>query len=194
GRPPVFLFTENESNLRKLFEVPNVSPFVKDAFHEYVVHGRTEAVNPKTKGTKAAAHYPLAIPSGGMATIRLRLFMEQEAPAQPSGADFDQVFVDRIHEADAFYQSLMQPGVSEDDARISRQAHAGLLWSKQFYHYVVRDWLEGDSNEPRPPQSRKEGRNSDWTHLYNRDVISMPDKWEYPWYAAWDLAFHMIPL
>jgi hypothetical protein len=194
GQPPVLLFTENESNLRKLFEVPNVSPFVKDAFHEYVVHGRTEAVNPKTKGTKAAAHYPLAIPSGGMATIRLRLFMEQDAPAQPFGADFDQVFVDRIREADAFYQSQMPPGVSEDDARISRQAHAGLLWSKQFYHYVVRDWLEGDSNEPRPPQSRKQGRNSDWTHLYNRDVISMPDKWEYPWYAAWDLAFHMIPL
>ena len=194
GRPPALLFTENESNLRKLFEVANVSPFVKDAFHEYIVHGRTEAVNPKTKGTKAAAHYPLAIPSGGMATIRLRLFMEQEAPAQPFGADFDQIFADRIREADAFYQSQMPPGLSEDDGRISRQAHAGLLWSRQFYHYVVRDWLEGDANEPRPPQSRKEGRNSDWVHLYNRDVISMPDKWEYPWYAAWDLAFHMIPL
>jgi hypothetical protein len=194
GAPPPLLFTDNESNLEKLFDAPNVGRFVKDAFHEFVIHGRAEAVNPKARGTKVAAQYPLAIPVGGAANVCLQLFAEKEETATRFGADFDQVFTDRIREADAFYQSQMPAGVSEDDARITRQAHAGLLWSKQFYHYVVRDWLTGDANGPPPPESRKQGRNKDWVHLYNRDVISMPDKWEYPWYAAWDLAFHMIPL
>jgi hypothetical protein len=194
GRTPALLFTENESNLEKLFKVANASPFVKDAFHEFVIQGRADAVNPKARGTKAAAHYELDIPAGETATLCLRLSSADEFPSQPFGPDFDMVFADRIREADQFYQGRIAKDASEDDRRISRQAYAGLLWSKQFYHYVVRDWLEGDANEPAPPAGRKQGRNKDWVHLYNRDVISMPDKWEYPWFAAWDLAFHMIPL
>ena len=126
--------------------------------------------------------------------MTLRLFAEEEAPREPFGADFDRVFADRTSEAEEFYRSRIPPGASDDDRRISRQAYAGLLWTKQFYHYVVKEWLEGDPGQPPPPASRRQGRNKDWGHLFNRDVISMPDKWEYPWYAAWDSAFHMIPM
>jgi hypothetical protein len=194
GSLPPLLFTENETNLERLFNSPSASPYVKDAFHEYVVHGRSAAVNPRQNGTKAAAHYVLAIPAREAVTIELRLFAEDEAPAQPLGAGFAEVFTERIREADEFYQGRIPACATEDDRRISRQAYAGLLWSKQFYHYVVKDWLEGDPTQPPPPAGRNEGRNRDWTHLFNRDVISMPDTWEYPWYAAWDLAFHMIPM
>jgi hypothetical protein len=194
GRIPRLLFTENETNDQRLFHVANASPYVKDAFHEYVVQGRSEAVNRAAAGTKAAAHYQLEIASQQEATVRLRLFAEGETPPEPIGRQFDRVFADRIDETEEFYQDRIPPDSPADDRRIARQAYAGLLWSKQFYHYAVKDWLDGDPSQPPPPESRKRGRNADWVHLFNRDVISMPDKWEYPWYAAWDLAFHVIPM
>ena len=173
---------------------PTKARYVKDAFHDYVIHGRSDAVNPAATGTKAAAHYVLNIAAQDSTTVELRLFAEEEAPREPFGADFDRVFADRIGEAEEFYRNRIPPGASDDDRRISRQAYAGLLWTKQFYHYVVKEWLDGDPGQPPPPASRRQGRNKDWGHLFNRDVISMPDKWEYPWYAAWDSAFHMIPM
>jgi hypothetical protein len=194
GTNPAFLFTENETNAIKLFEAAEGSPHVKDAFHDYVVGQRLDAVNPSGKGTKAAAYYRLLIPPGEQLTVRLRLYPEQKAPPQSFGADFDQVFADRIREADEFYAAHTHDTQETTAANVARQAYAGLLWSKQFYHYIIKDWLSGDPEQPLPPENRKEGRNRDWPHLYNRDVISMPDKWEYPWYAAWDLAFHMLPV
>ena len=179
------LFTENETNMQRLFRSSNASPWVKDAFHEYVVHHRREAVNPDRTGTKAAAYYGLDVPAGGSVTLRLRLAAEGQTAADPFDA--------RIAEADEFYQELIPAGMSEAERHIERQAYAGLLWTKQFYHYSISDWLEGDPAQPPPPAARRNGRNHDWRHLYNRDVISMPDNWEYPWYAAWDLSFHMIP-
>ena len=279
GKAPQLLFTENETNTLALFGVENPTPYVKDAFHECLIRGRADAVNPAQAGTKAAAHYRLEIPAGGEVCLRLRLVATEQHPqanrvrppgeigslevgtasspspqpsplgrgshaprlsamhdapdpptnwrgfplspaegesagvrgklasdagpaglpvnctilATPFGAEFDQLFRDRIREADEFYAERLPQGLSEDEARVARQAYAGLLWSKQFYYYIVRDWLEGDSLQPLPPASRATGRNADWPQLYNRDVISMPDKWEYPWYAAWDLAFHTIP-
>ncbi len=193
GRRPGFLFTENETNAARLFDAPNGTPYVKDAFHEYVVQGRSDAVNPEKTGTKACALYRLVVPAGDGITLRLRLYAEDEAPKEPFGDGFDRVFADRIREADDYYSVLLPGHLSGEERRIARQGYAGLLWSKQFYHFSVKDWLEGDPALPAPPASRRRGRNRDWTHLYNRDVISMPDKWEYPWYAAWDLAFHMIP-
>ena len=193
GRAPEWLFTENETNAERLFGAPNATPFVKDAFHEYVVRGRTQAVNPDRTGTKAAALYRVDIPAGGEAVLRLRLSAEGEASGKPLGPGFDGVFADRRREADAFYAARTPERATEEERRVMRQGWAGLLWSKQLYHYVVKDWLEGDPAQPPPPPERRGGRNADWPHLYNRDVISMPDKWEYPWYAAWDLAFHMIP-
>lgn len=194
GQPPGWLFTENETNTRRLFGADNWTPYVKDAFHEYLVHGRTDAVNPKPTGTKVAARYRLDIPAGGQAMVRLRLTAQGTGGGPGFGEEFDGVFRDRMREADEFYAHRLPPGLSDDERRIVRQAYAGLLWGKQFYHYIVRDWLEGDPQQPSPPARRATGRNSGWPHVYNRDVISMPDKWEYPWYAAWDLAFHMIPL
>ena len=193
GRFPGFLFTENETNAAKLFGSPDGARYAKDAFHEYVVHGRRDAVNPENTGTKACAPYRLEVPPGGDITLRFRLSAEDEAPAEPFGGEFERVFADRIREADDFYSALLPGHLSGEERRIARQAYAGLLWTKQFYHFSVKDWLEGDPIQPAPPASRRVGRNRDWTHLYNRDVLSMPDKWEYPWYAAWDLAFHMIP-
>jgi hypothetical protein len=187
---PELLFTENETNVARLFGGANLSLFVKDAFHDYVIHGRRDAVNPALEGTKAAALYRLSIPAGGEATVRLRLSKEKPGSL---ASEFERVFEDRIREADAFYESRVPDGAFEDERSVVRQGYAGLLWSKQFYHYVVRHWAEGDPGQPKQPESRRSGRNTDWPHLYNRDVISMPDKWEYPWYAAWDLAFHMIP-
>ncbi|MGH7165150.1 MAG: MGH1-like glycoside hydrolase domain-containing protein [Nitrospiraceae bacterium] len=190
---PDFLFTENESNFSRLYGTGNTSRYVKDAFHDYVVHGQTEAVNPQEIGTKAAVHYRLQVQAGGEAVVRLRLCAEAEAPQKPIGRDFDQTFSERHHEADEFYASRVPAGLGAAERQVARQGYAGLLWSKQFFHYSVKDWLEGDPSQPAPAPERRHGRNSDWGHLYNRDVISMPDKWEYPWYAAWDLAFHMIP-
>jgi hypothetical protein len=193
GSPaPPFLFTENETNTARLFKFPDAGP-VKDAFHEYVVHHKTDAVSSKPQGTKAAAHYVLNVPAGKEIVARLRLFAESQAPVKPFGPGFDQVFAQRIREADEFYDLHLDQTMPAESRNVARQAYAGLLWTKQFYHYSVKDWLKGDPAQPPPPPGREFIRNTDWQHLFNRDVISMPDKWEYPWYAAWDLAFHMIP-
>jgi hypothetical protein len=190
---PIFLFTENETNSAKLFGSANRSPYVKDAFHEYVINGQTDAVNPNGQGTKAATYYHVMVPAAGQVTVHLRLYAEDEGAPQPFGPSFDQILTDRIHEADQFYATRIPGSLPKPEYQVARQAYAGLLWTKQFYHYIVKDWLEGDPEQPPSPEVRRQGRNSDWIHLYNRDVISMPDKWEYPWYAAWDLGFHMLP-
>jgi hypothetical protein len=192
---PTLLFTENETNVARLFNITNPAPYVKDAFHEFVVHGRRDAVNLADHGTKAALHYVLEIPAHSASVVRLRLADAGAAPfADGIGPQFDCLVAERRRDADAFYDATI-PGYITGDARaVVRQAAAGLLWTKQFYYYVVKDWLEGDPGQPAPPPERAYGRNRDWGHIYNRDVISMPDKWEYPWYAAWDLAFHMIPM
>ena len=186
------LFTENETNVARLFGSPNATRHVKDAFHSHVIDGRTDAAHP-TEGTKAAFHHVLEIPARGEVTLRLRLYAEGEAPSEAFGTGFDAVFAARVQETDAFYDDRIRAG-SEEERRVARQAYAGLLWSKQFYHYVVKEWLEGDPAQPTPPASRWQGRNHEWKHLHHRDVILMPDKWEYPWYAAWDLAFHVVAL
>ena len=188
-----WLFTDNVTNTERLYGVPNEWPYVKDAFHRYVVDGETSAVNPRLFGTKVAAHYRLEIPAQAEVTIRLRLFAETESPGEMFGESFGRVMADRKEESDEFYAQVIPAELGPQERLIARQAYAGLLWTKQFYHYVVEDWLTGDPNFPPPPESRKTGRNADWHHLFNRDVLSVPDKWEYPWYAAWDLAFHMIP-
>jgi hypothetical protein len=193
GRTPELLFTENETNVARLFGGTNPTPYVKDAFHEHVVRGQPETVNPARTGTKAAAWYRLAIPALDQAVVRLRLSADSAVRAEPFGPEFDGSIEERRREADLFYEGVIPAGLTEEQRRVSRQAYAGLIWSKQFYNYVVKEWLEGDTTQPRPSPGRKSGRNSEWPHLYNRDVISMPDTWEYPWYAAWDLAFHMLP-
>ncbi|MDQ6653995.1 MAG: glucosidase [Acidobacteriota bacterium] len=192
---PELLFTENETNTRRLFNSADTSPYVKDAFHNYIIHGKQDAVNPEQTGTKAAAHYSLTIGPAESATLRLRL-TNQEIKGNPKmfGNEFEQVFATRQQEADDFYATVIPQDLSVDARNVMRQAFAGMLWSKQFYHYVVEKWLDGDPATPKPPAERMNGRNREWKHLYNADVISMPDKWEYPWYAAWDLAFHCIPL
>ena len=188
---PELLFTENETNNERLFNATNSSAFVKDGINDYIVQG-TQTINPEKIGTKAAANYSLTIPPGETATIRLRLtnvFEDKNA-----FTDFDRIFALRINEADEFYGTVIPETLSDDARQVMRQSLAGMLWSKQFYHYVVEQWLEGDPATPKPPRDRLQGRNREWRHLYNADVISMPDKWEYPWYAAWDLAFHCVPL
>jgi hypothetical protein len=194
GAPvPELLFTDNETNAARLFGAANAQPYVKDAFHRFVVGGERDAVNPDGTGTKAAVHYVLTIPSGEERVVQLRL-REHRPSADPTfGAAFDRVFNARLREADEFYAERIPPAATEDERRVIRQGYAGLLMTKQFFHYVVKHWIEGDPAQPPPPDSRRAGRNNEWPHIYNRDVISMPDKWEYPWYAAWDLAFHMIP-
>jgi hypothetical protein len=189
---PELLFTNNETNNQRLFNAANATHFAKDGINDYIVHGNQQAVNPEQVGTKAAANYKLTIASGATATIRLRL--TNNALKQNAFADFDKIFADRLHEADEFYQTVIPKDLSADAQSVMRQSLGGLLWSKQFYHYVVEQWLEGDPATPKPPAERVRGRNHQWKHLYNADVISMPDKWEYPWYAAWDLAFHCVPL
>jgi hypothetical protein len=193
GTAPPLLFTENETNNERLFRSPNASPYVKDALHEVVIDGRLGAVNPARVGTKAAAHYRLDIPSGGEVVLRLRLCREAGAPAQPWD-DFDAVFAQRRREAYEFYAAHFAAITAPEQQRVARLACAGLLWSQQFYHYVVQAWLDGDPGEPPPPPKRQEGRNHQWTHLFARNVLSMPDNWEYPWFASWDLAFHMLLL
>jgi len=190
------VITENDTNAERLFNVPNASPFVKDGINEYIVHREHEAVNPAQMGTKAAANYAITIKPGETATIRLRLTDKDPKKSRAAlfGREFDQLFADRIREADDFYQTVIPANLSDDARSVMRQSMGGLLWSKQFYHYVVEEWLNGDSAAPKPPAERVKGRNHEWRHLYNADVISMPDKWEYPWYAAWDLAFHCVPL
>ena len=185
------LFCDNDTNAAR-FAGSDAPGYYKDAFHEYVIAGREDAVNPQHVGTKAAAHYRVTVPAGGTKQLRLRL---TDTPS-PAGAffDFDAIFALRVGEADEFY-AVVQGKIADDERRnVQRQAFAGLLWSKQFYYYDVPQWLRGDPAQPPPPRERLHGRNHDWQHLNNADVISMPDTWEYPWYAAWDLAFHCIPL
>ena len=189
---PALLFTDNDTNTERLDNLPTNSRHYKDAFHEHIIGGRKEAVNPAATGTKSCGWYQLALGPGKSQTVRLRL-SRSPAPDDPLSG-FDAVFSTRQAEADEFYASLAPETLSADARNVQRQAFAGLLWSKQFYHYVVEQWLDGDPAYPSPPESRKQGRNRKWPHLYNADIISMPDKWEYPWYAAWDLAFHTIPL
>ncbi|MGA2810333.1 MAG: glucosidase [Candidatus Acidiferrum sp.] len=217
---PETLFTENETNFAKLFNTKSASPYVKDAFNEYLIAGNHMAVNPAMKGTKMAAYYPMTLGPGESKTVKLRLTdleplgeLDSNAgvvgtTASPGHGDrsegvpaandfaegFEGVFIARQKEADDFYASRIPKQLSEDAKNVMRQSLSGMLISKQFYHYDVLTWLQGDPAQPPPPPQRWEGRNKNWTHLYNDDVISMPDKWEYPWYAAWDLAFHCIPL
>jgi hypothetical protein len=196
---PELLFTDNETNMERLFGQKSTTPYVKDAFHRYLINGERGAVNPAMTGTKAAAHFSSEIAPGQSWMIRLRLtdqnLAEDHTPAsQLFGPAFDAIFDQRKKEADEFYEKRIDANLSEDARRVQRQAFAGLLWCKQSYHYDVRRWLEGDSTQPKPDAGRKDGRNHEWTHLYNSDVISMPDTWEYPWYASWDLAFHCVSM
>ena len=187
------LFTENETNSQALFGTENNSPYVKDAFHRYVIQQDKTAVNPNKAGTKAAPHYSLMVGSGESQVLRLRLSNEAQL-SQPFGEAFDQMVSTRCQEADAFYQSIAPFSMGNDERSVQRQAFAGMLWSKQYYRFDVSRWLQGDPGQPTPPESHQEGRNVHWKHLDADDIISMPDKWEYPWFAAWDTAFHCLPL
>jgi len=211
---PELLFCDNDTNVRRLYGETGAPGFFKDAFHEYVVNGNKAAINPQQTGTKSAAHYTITVPAQASSVIRLRLINVGQASslspslnkplAQRSAknqrqagslsyfADFDSVFAQRLKEADEFYASIQNEMTDADARSIQRQAFAGMIWSKQFYYYDIPPWLKGDPAMPPPPPERKHGRNSDWRHLNNADVISMPDKWEYPWYAAWDLGFHCV--
>ena len=191
---PVTLLTENESNMERLFDVPASETLAKDSFHGHVISGENRAVRDLKRGTKAARHFVVTIPPGGESILKLRLVKSDSVKPDPFGPEFDRIFQSRIIEADAFYAKTLPAHASVEEIHVARQALAGLLFSKQFYHYAVQEWISGDPDMPVPPGSRRNGRNSEWTHLFNRDIISMPDKWEYPWYAAWDLAFHMIPM
>ncbi|MFO1475306.1 MAG: glucosidase [Verrucomicrobiota bacterium] len=188
---PTLLFCENETNTRRLYGVAGAQGFFKDAFDEYIVHDNPSAVNPGRVGTKVGALFKRTIPAGGSAIVRLRL--TKSSRAKPF-VDFDTTFAARISEADEFYGAL-QSDIADADARnVQRQAFAGMIWSKQFFYYDVAEWIQGDPGQVPPPAERRHGRNGEWRHLNNADIVSMPDKWEYPWYAAWDLAFHCIPL
>ncbi|HTZ49925.1 MAG TPA: glucosidase [Verrucomicrobiae bacterium] len=188
---PDLLFTENESNTARLWGQANTSPYVKDAFHEYVISGKSEAVNPAKTGTKAAAHYVLDVPSGGSRVVRLRLSDKRHDDAFTK---FDQIFANRAADADEFYERITPKSLSEDERRVHRQALAGMLWSKQYYYFDLDRWLQEHDAHPLIGTHKQSARNAEWSHMLNSDVISMPDKWEYPWYAAWDLAFHTIAL
>jgi hypothetical protein len=196
GGEPELLFTDNETNTQRLYGQDNRTPYVKDGINDTVVHGAQDAVNPAQVGTKVAAHYSLTVGPGETATVRLRLTDTEIAAGggDPFGDGFERTFADRKREADEFYAAVIPERVSPDAASVMRQALAGMLWSKQYFHYDVERWLQGDPAFPPPPTERRRGRNRDWSHLNNNEVLSMPDKWEYPWYAAWDLAFHCIPL
>jgi len=185
------LFTENESNASRLWGQPNPSPYVKDAFHNYVVSGKQEAVNPSGTGTKAAAHYCLEVPAGGSKVLRLRLSAK---PAPDPFGPFDKIFAGRLAEADEFHNRITPGSLSEDERRVHRQALAGMLWTKQYYYFDLDKWLDAHKAHPLLGASHRHVRNAEWFHMLNSDIISMPDKWEYPWYAAWDLAFHTLAL
>jgi hypothetical protein len=192
---PELLFTENETNIERLYNARNPQPYVKDGINEYVVHGNHHAINPDQTGTKAAAHYVLNVPAGGESTVTLRLcnYDPDTLELNPLGAA-EQILAERKQEADEFYAERMPATLSEDGKNVQRQAFAGMLWTKQFFYYVIEEWLDGDPLQPKPPEARQKGRNHEWRHMFCEDVISMPDKWEYPWFAAWDLAFHCVPL
>jgi len=188
---PELLFTENETNTQRLWNHPNSTPYVKDAFHRYVISGEKDSVNPAQMGTKAAAHYVLEVPAGGSQTIQLRFANSQ---LKTAFRNFDATFKSRIEEADEFYDRITPPALSEDQRRVHRQALSGMLWGKQFYYFDLEKWLSEHQSHPLLESVRPGVRNTEWFHMLNADVISMPDKWEYPWYAAWDLAFHTIAL
>lgn len=190
---PELLFTENDTNVQRLYNAQNPTPYVKDGINEYVVNHNAGAVNPAQFGTKVSPHYKMVIQPGETKTISLRL-TDHQVNRYPLGAEHDHVLAARKQEADEFYSHLISPHLSVDAQNVQRQAFAGMLWSKQFFYYVIEEWLNGDQTQPKPPAERRKGRNKNWAHLYNEDIISMPDKWEYPWYAAWDLAFHCVPL
>ena len=190
-RFPELLFTENESNAQLLWGEPNASPSVQDAFHRYIISGRSEVVNPAKTGTKAAAHYVLDVPGGGSQTVRLRL---AAAELKDAFDNFEKIFESRIADADEFYERISPNSLNEDERRVHRQALAGMLWSKQYYYFDLEHWLREHKSHPLLEYARRDVRNTEWFHMLNADVISMPDKWEYPWYAAWDLAFHTVAL
>ena len=190
GVKPEILFTDNETNNMRLYGTPNTAEFAKDAFHDRVVNKQSGAVSPAGEGTKVAWRYRIMVPPNGSETITLRLSSEAERPKVAFGKEFDDLIALRKEENEVHYRALSPTNATESEYQVLKQAYAGLLWSKQFYYYAVREWLEGDPTQPTPASTRD--RNREWQHLYNRDIISMPDKWEYPWYAAWDLAFHMI--
>ncbi|MEL7142270.1 MAG: glucosidase [Cyanobacteria bacterium J06573_11] len=191
--PSGLLFTENETNKALLFDAKNKSPYVKDAFHRYVINGEKSAINPEQTGTKAAAHYQMHLLPGETKEIKLRLANTPDI-SDPLGDNFDATFTARKEEADKFYHQL-SPLIHTDDLKnVQRQAFAGMMWGKQYYLYDVHTWLNGDPNTINPPTERKRGRNQHWHHLDSQDILSMPDTWEYPWFAAWDTAFHCIPL
>ncbi len=197
---PKLLFTENDTNTERLFGVPNATPFVKDGINNCVVNGQTGAVNPAQTGTKVAAQYVINVAAGGSHTLRLRLSdvtpsaMTLAPKGAPFGRDFNDIINSRRRDADEFYAALTPKSLSEDEARVMRQALAGMMWSKQFYYYDINKWLQERGSDPFKPNRKSAPRNDGWHHMYNADVISMPDKWEYPWYAVWDLAFHVIAL
>lgn len=189
--PKEWLFTENETNKERLFGIPNDTPYVKDGIHEYIIHGHKNTVNPDMRGTKMAASYLLHIPSGQTQEVHLRLSKGQLLK-DPLGKKFSNLLDLRKKEADEFYERIAPPKLSDEMRKVQRQAFAGMLWNKQFYHYNVSRWLQGDHLQVEPPSERKTGRNCNWKWFDAGDVFSMPDKWEYPWFAAWDLAFHAV--
>jgi hypothetical protein len=191
--PDELLFTENDTNVERLYGTPNALPHVKDGIGAYVVEGQHDAINPAGAGTKVAARWQRMVEAGASVTVQLRL-CDREGLAEPFGTEFDGTFASRKSEADAFYAELTPYPLSDDARSVQRQAFAGMLWSKQWYYFVVRDWLAGDPAGPPPPDGHRRGRNNEWAHVHSDEILSMPDKWEYPWFAAWDLAFHVIPL
>ena len=192
GRPR-WLFTENETNTTRLYGLPERTPLTKDAFHDAVIHGHKALCHSQPRGTKAAAWYTWEIPAGAVRTATFRLVTTGEENGFEGLEGADEVIALRRAECEAFYDTVIPAGATPVESEMARQAYAGLLWSKQFYHYVVDSWLKGDPDQPSPPAGHGEHRNKDWHHLFARDILSMPDTWEYPWFAAWDLAFHMVP-
>lgn len=193
AEPTEWLFTENETDYQAIYGIGGPTPYVKDAFHKLLVHGDKDAVSPLPMGTKTAAHFKFMVAPGASVVVRCRLHPVTQSNGIEGLDAFDTTFAQRIVECDDFYNKVIPKALSPEEYLICRQGYAGLLWTKQFYHYVIEDWLKGDRDGPKPPDTRLRGRNSDWGHLFARDILSMPDKWEYPWFAAWDSAFHMIP-
>ncbi len=193
GKLPEFLFTDNETNTQLLYGDPSKRRYTKDAFHDAVIHGKGDAVNPENFGTKVAGRYNLSISAGESVVICMRLMEKGAAEGEPFDDSFNDIFAARIKEADEFYDRIIKPSLTDEERRVSRQAYAGLLWSKQFYNLVQTEWQRGDTTEPPPPPGHS-ARNCDWDHIFNRDVLSMPDAWEYPYYCSWDLAFHTVAL
>lgn len=193
GLPPKIALAENETSTKALYGTDNYTPYTKDSFHRWIVESDETAVMHEGSGTMAMVRYDLNLAPQETVSLRLRLYSKSDSPSHALGPSFDSALSGAKQQVEDFWQKLLSKDASPEEREIQRQAYAGLLWTKQFYHYSVHDWLKGDSSIAETPESRKNGRNHNWTHLFNRDVISMPDKWEYPWYAAWDTAFHMIP-